>query len=78
MWIDSQDMECSGHSELTVLQLPSFVVVVVLLPFPLKHILISHPSFRHLKVYIFSDTPLLLDKAKTLLCDSVNCLSKHM
>lgn len=53
-----------GHSELTVLQLPSFVVVVVLLPFPLKTHLISHPSFRHLKVYIFSDTPLTLDKAR--------------
>lgn len=26
----------AGHSELTVLLLPNFVVVVVLLPFPLK------------------------------------------
>lgn len=52
-----------GHSELTVLQLPSFVVVV-LLPFPLKTHLTSHPSFRHLKVYIFSGTPLTLDKAR--------------
>lgn len=64
MWIDSQDIQCSGSFRTDLLQRPSFVVVVVLLPFPLKTHLISHPSLRHLKVYIFSGTPLTLDKAR--------------
>lgn len=71
-WVGSGDFRClfkANPLEGTELLLSSYIVVV--LPFPLKTHLISHPRLGLPKVYIFVETPFASDKpGRTLFCDS--------